>query len=127
MKEKLLKIIANCGDVCLTSLPKMMPEIKGEYSMYLPVKDGCNPNVLMLGGVAQDFIMAFNDLEQSGVIKKLPTSVMIAMIDGAGVYGLPLATPSLVRKSEKECWMPILIKRGANFPEDIKAEGISKF
>lgn len=122
MKEKLLQIIANWGDVCITSLPQMMPEIKGEYAMYTPMKDGYNPNVLMLHGVSQDFIKVFNDLEQNKIIEKIPTTLMIVMIDGGGIYDLPIATVSRVKKSKKECWIPLLIKKGENFPKDIKAK-----
>ena len=124
MKKKLLQIIADTYDICLTEIPKMIPESKGEYSAYLPVKNGYNPNILMVGNVSQDFIKLFNELEQSKQIIKEPCTVMIHLIDGAPVYSLPIVTNTKGMKGKKEHWIPLVIKKGENFPKDIQKKSL---
>jgi len=109
MKNKILTLLAEREKIILTELPDLMPEIKGEWSIYMPVKKGCNPNMLWLAGVNEDFITAFNELlitEQ--LIDWNPISAIDVMFEHKTMYVMDLATPKL-SKSTKHCWMPISI------------------
>ena len=110
MKMKLLKLLAERKEIYFTELPELMPEIKGEYSIYMPVKKGINPNILWLEGVTQDFIKVFNELLiEDESIDWEPKNILLLLVDGKPIYGeIPLAGPKII-KSKKECWMPMSI------------------
>jgi hypothetical protein len=46
MEKKLLKILENKGSIYFTEITKLMPETKGEYAIFMPVKEGVNPNIV---------------------------------------------------------------------------------
>ncbi len=110
MKEKLLKLLGERGKIYLIELPSLMPEINGEYSIYMSVKEGLNPNILWLGGVTQDFIKLFNELlieERS--IEWNPENIFVLMFDGMPIYkNIALGDPKMI-KTKEECWLPISI------------------
>ncbi len=111
MKEKLLKLLTERKEIYFLDLPDLMPEIKGEYSIYMPVKKGANPNILWLANTTQAFIKVFNELliEEKIIEWKMPQSMATLLIEGKPVYGgIPLANNKLV-KSNKHCWAPIII------------------
>ena len=110
MKKKLLKLLAERKEIYFTELPELMPEIKGEYSIYMPVNKGINPNILWLAGVTQDFIKVFNELliEDKSIDWK-PQNIFLLLVDGKPIYGgMPIAEPKMI-KSKKECWLPMSI------------------
>ena len=110
MKKKLLNLLAERKEIYLTELPELMPEIKGKYSAYMPVKKGVNPNILWLAGVTQDFIKVFSDLliEDKSIDWK-PQDIFFLLVDGKPIYrDIPLAKQKSI-KSKKECWLPVSI------------------
>jgi hypothetical protein len=112
IRERVLEILRAREKVYLTEFPALIPEIKGEKAMYMPMKPGFNPNVLWLGMVSEQFIEVFNQLmtgEQ--VIGWEPeTRMWMLLADSAPIYSdIPLATVSRVKKGKNECWLPIRI------------------
>jgi len=109
MKNKLLELLTERGEICITNLKNFMPEIKGNYDIYMPVNQGINPNILWLSGVTQEFIKVFNVLlvEEKSIIWE-PRSVMVFMIDNAPIYKMDIFNPKKP-KSKKTCWLPICI------------------
>lgn len=111
METKIIEILKERRELNITELPEIMPEIKGDYSMYMPVKEGFNPNILWLSGVTQDFIKAFNSLLiEKKIIKWEPRDLLLFIYDGSPIYtNIPMAENKLSKK-DKECWLPICIK-----------------
>ena len=110
IREKLMALLARKGEVWFTEVSKLIPEAKGGYAMYMPMKEGYNPNVLWTGGVNVDFIEVINkDLITDKVIDWKPMHFLALMADGAPmIANLPLA--SLRRaKGKKECWCPAVM------------------
>lgn len=111
MEDKLLNILEKNGVVFLTELPKLMPEIKGEFAIFMPVNKGFNPNILLLHGVTQEFIKVFNKLlVDDKIIEWKREDVFTLMFHGVPIYaGISMATPRRIR-TKKECWLPVSIK-----------------
>ena len=118
MKDKLLSLVDEMGEVYFTALPELLPECIGEYSIHAPLKKGCNPNVLLLNGVSQGFIDVLNELVQDQQILEIdPRSALIAMIDGCPMYGgIPVATLAKAKRGKKLCWLPAVLRRKVNNP-----------
>lgn len=111
MKKKLLKLLSERKEICITQLYELMPEIKGEYGMFMPVKAGLNPNVLWLGGVSQEFIHLYNKLWlEEKVIDWEPVNIWEYLFEGAPIPTLPIVSKRKIKLSKKVCWMPIKIK-----------------
>ena len=111
MKTKLIDLLTNKKEIYFTELPHLMPEIKGEYSIYMPVKEGVNPNILWLAGVTQDFIGVFNELfTEEKKIDIEVRGIFLFLADQKPIYtNIPTAKPKSL-KGTKECWLPIVIK-----------------
>lgn len=118
MKDKLLSLIDEMGEVYFTDLPELLPECVGEYAIHAQLKEGYNPNVLLLNGVSQDFIEVFNDLvQQQRVLEIDPRGALVAILDGCPMYGgIPVATMAKVKKGKKLCWLPVVLRRKVNNP-----------
>ena len=110
MKTKLIKLLSERKEIYFIELPELMPEIKGEFSIYMPVKKGINPNILWLGGVTQDFIKVFNELLiEEKTIDWKPQNIFLLLVDGKPIYGnIPIVEPKMI-KGKKECWLPMSI------------------
>ena len=111
MKTKLIDLLTEQKEIYFTELPHLMPEIKGKYAMYMPVKEGVNPNILWLAGVTQEFIDIFNELFNKE--KKIDIEVrgiFLFLADQKPIYThVPIAKPKSLN-GKKECWLPIIIK-----------------
>jgi hypothetical protein len=104
MKEKLIKLLKTKGSVNFTDLPKLMPEIKGDYTMYLPLGKNGNPNIILVDKVRSEFIEEFNEVK--GKIDLNLESVFSLMFDNSTVYSnMPIASKSDTRGT-RECWLP---------------------
>jgi len=116
MKNKILQLLKEQNEIYLLDLFKIMPEIKGEYAIYMPVQKGFNPNVLWADHVSKEFIEVFNQLfihDQS--IDVIPTSMMDILFYGKTIYaGIPFINKRRA-KSKIKCWMPISLIKGENF------------
>ena len=111
MKNKLIELLKDRQQINITELPKLIPEIKGEYSMYMPVKKGFNPNILWLAGVSQDFIKVFNSLLiKEKKIEWKPSNLMVFVFDQSPIYSNISIADRKLAKTKKECWLPIAIK-----------------
>lgn len=117
MKKLIIEILKDRGNTPLTIIARDIQESKGELSMYLPIAEGYNPNVLMCSNVNADFIEALNSLITSKEITYEPCSIMIYMFDQAPIFYKPkLVNDNHLRKGCKtHCWMPILVNKGINF------------
>ena len=105
MKEKLLKLLKERKEINLTDLPIIMPEIIGVFSMYIPVKSGYNPNILLLQNVNQDFIIAFNELQSEKIVEFKLVDIMVFIFDNSPIYTIDLCNKKLA-KTQKHCWQP---------------------
>lgn len=105
----------------MTNIAKYMPEASGEYSMFLPVNAGMNPNILIASNVSKEFIRVFNEcIKEKSIICK-PTTTLVYIMDGAPIFDMNIVTTKSV-KTEKNCWMPVIVKTGENFPVDIRTK-----
>ncbi len=48
MKKKILKLLKERREINITEFHTFIPESKGEYAIYMPVKDNINPNILWM-------------------------------------------------------------------------------
>ena len=111
MKKKIIEILKERGVLNITDLLNLMPEIKGEYSLYMPVKEGGNRNILWIGNVNLKFKKAFDELlMRDKIIAWYPADVWEFLWMGSPCYKLPLVTPRRAKCGKKECWMPITIR-----------------
>jgi hypothetical protein len=109
MEEILIDILKEKNQINLTDLQKYIPEIKGEYSIYLPTNEGMNKNILLLDGVSKDFIECYNKLLKENVCEMIPVNIIDFLFMGSGVYSLRLFKKNLMYK-QTECWQPTAIK-----------------
>jgi hypothetical protein len=110
MKQKILELLKERGKINITDFHTFIPELKGEYAMYMPVKQGLNPNILWIANVNQEFIKAFNELLiDEKIIKWEPADIWCYMYDGSPIYtNMKLCEKKHIKKSV-ECWLPIVI------------------
>ncbi len=118
MKDTILKVVSQMGDVALTAFKNHLPEAKGEFDFLFPVEGVENTNILLLGGCSQDFILAIGDLISNGILTFEPCSLFVVNADGGEIYDLPIAKAEAKKVSYQTLhWLPILIKKGKNFPK----------
>jgi hypothetical protein len=108
MKQKILELLKLKKQINLTDFHKLIPEIKGDFSMYLPVNDGYNKNILLLQNVKQDFIVAFNELQAEKIATLKPTNLLIYLSDGSPCYNEKLFNNNIAKK-QTHCWQPAII------------------
>lgn len=109
MKDRLLKLLEENWELYLPELHKLMPEIDGEYAIYMPVKPKYNPNILLCGNVSTEFIDVFNQLTLEKIITLVPHSIQEILLDSKCIYSnIPLISKKDM-KSKKECWLPVSI------------------
>jgi hypothetical protein len=93
-----------------------MPEIRGEFAIYMPIKEGYNPNVIWADNVSKEYIAVFNEVvvfEKKADIK--PIEFWALLFDGKPIYShIPFIDIKWL-KSKKTCWMPIALIKGENF------------
>ena len=116
MKNKLIEILKERGDISFTLIPELIPEARGELAMFATPNPGFNENVILLRGINKHFITIFNMLYAEKIVSLESCSVMIIMWDGAPVYGDKICTKRML-KGKSQCWMPMLLKKGENFPK----------
>jgi len=116
MKNKILQLLNEKNEIYLLDLFKIMPEKRGEYAIYMPIKAGYNPNVLWADKVSKEFIAVFNDLvvfEKKADIK--PVEFWSLLFDGKPIYShIPFISQKRLN-GKKTCWMPISLIKGENF------------
>jgi hypothetical protein len=115
MKDKIIKILEeHGGEINITDFHRLMPEIKGDYAMYMPIKKGYNKNILWLANISQEFIKTINQLM---IIEKIiewePVNVMFFIWDRSPIYSMKIATSKSL-KNKKEYWLPIKLKLSKN-------------
>lgn len=108
IKDRIVEILKERGEVNLTHFFHLIPEIKGEYEMYAPLKEPYNPNIMLISGVSQEFIQAFSDLNQAKEIEVTPVDIMIFMFDGSPIYHMKLFQKRHF-KTKTVCWQPVSI------------------
>ena len=116
MKNKILQLLNDNNEIYLLDLFDIMPEIRGEYAIYMPIKAGYNPNVLWVDHVSKEFIAVFNELvvfEKKADIKQI--DFWSLLFDGKPIYShIPFISQKRL-KGKKTCWMPIALIKGENF------------
>ncbi len=111
MKEKLLQLLAEnkMGHIFLADLPELMPEIKGDLALYMPIKKGYNPNILWVNRVNDEFIDTFLDLITNNIIDWQPEGFLSVAFEHAHIYtGIPLFEKRMM-KTKTKCWCPVRI------------------
>jgi len=110
MKQKILELLKERHEINITDFHTLIPESKGEYAMYMPVRSGLNPNILWMSRVSQDFIKVFNELMiEEGLIEWKPSNILRFMLDGSPIYSSIRLCKTRYIKKETECWLPIVI------------------
>lgn len=109
IRERILEILKERDKINITDFHNLIPESKGEYAMYMPVKGDANPNIILMSGVSMRFINAFNELIMNQITFEVG-DIYCFMFDGSPLYGgYPLCKKRNL-KGKKECWLPIVIK-----------------
>lgn len=110
MKDRIIEILKERGETNLTLFLHLMPECQGEYAIYLPLKEGMNPNILLLSGVKQEFIKAYSELLVDDKIAEWkPVSLLDYFFDCSPYYKMELCRPRHV-KTKKHVWLPTSLK-----------------
>ena len=110
MKDRIIEILKERGEVNLTHFFHLIPETKGEYEMYLPVIAGVNPNILLISGVSQEFITAYNQLViEQKIVEWNPVDIHNYFFDGSPIYEMPIAKKRHA-KTQTRVWLPTSLK-----------------
>lgn len=118
MKKEFIEFIGRVGDISMTALPKSFPQSAGDKDWTANVQEGLNPNVYIAFGMNSKFHKMYNKLKDEKIIMQMPCNALIPMMDGGVIpTKLPIATNRRI-KGDKPCWMPMLVKKGLNFPKD---------
>jgi hypothetical protein len=110
METKIIKLLKEKGSLNITELHTFIPEIKGDYVIYMPTHEGLNKNIFWLCDVSNDFIKIFNRLLiEKQLINWKPINLMTWIIDGSPIYTNVKTFEKKYIKKQTECWMPIAI------------------
>jgi len=107
MKQKLLNILKERGEINITDLHDLIPEINGQYTAFMPTKPGLNPNIIWMTGIKNEFIKVLNDLMiVERKIQWVPVNVWDYSFSNSRLYNKKIADPKYL-KTKTECWLPI--------------------
>ena len=109
LKMRILEEIDKEGDICITFLPKLIPEMCGNDFWTLQLSEGDNKNILALAGITYDACCVLHDMIRFGVLT-FSSNILFFSADGAPGYGLPIFTQKDL-KSQKRCWVPMILSR----------------
>lgn len=104
----------NKGGIYITQLHDLMPlfpGIAGNESIYMPVKEGANPNLVWLNNVSSEFSHAFSRLllEDKAITWEAVDDIFKMIVEApATKTPLPLARPEDIT-GKQERWVPITI------------------
>ena len=115
MKQKIIELVKNKTDLSLTAFKSHLPEIEGDLEYHFPAKGVEATNILLIANVNQEFIDGIHDLINAQILTFQPCDFYIVTYDGGEVYDLPLVKKNQLQYKELH-WLPILIKKGPNFP-----------
>ena len=118
MRNRIIEIVSNFGDIPITGFKNQMTESHGDLDFIFPFKNVKNSNILLVSGVNKEFIQTIIDLINEEILCFVPTEPLVFAYDSAEMYNLPIANPKKGFKGYKSYhWLPLLIKEGAKFPE----------
>jgi hypothetical protein len=111
--RSILNVFKEREEIYFLELLDFIPQIHGEYAIYAPLKEGYNPNVLLLSGVSVEFIDAFNGLVQENQILEVePRHIWEALFDGSPIYrDIPVVTIGMAKNGNSHCWMPAVLRK----------------
>jgi len=110
MKQKVLDLLKERHEINITEFPKLIPEAKGKYSIFMPVKQGINPNILWVNGVTEEFIDVFNELLiDKRLIEWKPSNILMYIADNSPIYTEIDLFKKKYLKKQIDCWLPITI------------------
>lgn len=116
MKNQIVEMLRDRNDIPITLITDSIPESKGVNAMFIPVVAGFNPNIFMCINVNVEFIQAFNELRNAGIIDIKPTTLFDFIFWNAPIIGnCKIATLRYCKKGKGERWLPVVIYRGINF------------
>ncbi|MEN8122927.1 MAG: hypothetical protein ABFS35_21485 [Bacteroidota bacterium] len=111
MKTKLLDLLKERNEIYLMELPRLLPEIKGDYSIYMTVKEGFNPNILWKSNVSQEFIKLLNELLiKDEVISWQPVPLFEGILDNIPFIANVPYVEKKQYHTKTECWSYIKLK-----------------
>jgi hypothetical protein len=115
VQDKIIELVSERERVFLTEIPRLIPEIEGEFAMYMSVVDGINPNILWVSGVIEDFPEILHELLVNGdKIRWQPADLQEMLFNSKPIYTkIPIATLKMA-KTKKECWLPVEIVKVSN-------------
>jgi len=94
----------------ITDIAKKLPQIKGEFAIYMPVKEGINPNIYWINGISKDFSVVFNNiLITKKLIQWQPEHLFTFIYLQAPIYLGKQLTNENQLKTKEELWLPISI------------------
>jgi len=109
-KEIMIRVMASVPDLTFAELHNHLGD-QGEYRISLPK----NENVVIWSDLTENACRAFDQLMAENVFSLDPTNVMNYLADGRSL-SLPLVQSKADYKTPH--WLPVMIKRGKNFPQD---------
>ena len=109
MKQKILELLKEHREINSTDFTNLIPESKGEYTIYMPVREGINPNIVWMYGVTKQFIKDLNELMiDEKLIDWKSVDVMIFVFDGSPIYTMKICDKKCLHH-QNECWLPVVI------------------
>jgi len=123
----LLKLLTPGKKIMITTLLKDLPEIKGDFAIYMPVNKGINENILWINGVSKDFITVFNNLlVDLKLITWNPEHIITYLLTESPIYSKPQITTEKQLKSQTVCWLPISIQLNLQINKTAKKNTTTK-
>lgn len=122
MKNEIINIIGELNDITISALKNRIENSQGELDFYFPLKSTENSNMLLVSSVSEEFIETIHNLIEEKIITFIPTDPLVVSNDGGEIYLLPLARASRPKAYKKLHWLPLLLKKGQNFPKKIKSK-----
>lgn len=111
MRERLLELLKERGEIHATEINTLIPEFNGDYTLYMPVIKGVNPRIIFFSNVSLEFKdIIYQLMIKEKIVTWQPVNWWTVIYEGLPIIaGVPIAEKKYV-KSKKECWLPIVIK-----------------
>lgn len=110
LKQELLKMLNyRSGDLNITEIPCLIPDSRGQESMYLAVADKVKSDILVLKGVSIELVEVITELRDANLIQLRPETHINYLFDGSPQYSLPIYNYKKIKKNVKY-WQPTTIR-----------------
>lgn len=111
LKKKIITLLATKYKIMATEFLGLLPETKGNNSIYMPTLENINSNICWFNMVSQDFCRVFENLliEEKSICWN-PEHIFTYYLYAAPTYKMDSITNAEQLKTNQELWLPISIQ-----------------